>query len=141
MDDQIQIVELSNSGDQRGDSFAVSIQWINDTFPLRNIHMTTTVPGEIRGNHYHAVQREILLVMYSDRWTLYWDFGAGTDIHAREFTGMGATAIVVPPNAAHAIRNDGRSAITIIGLTDLAYDASAPDVIPRTVATVTWQST
>jgi hypothetical protein len=39
----------------------------------------------VRGNHFHIVRNEILLVMSADRWSLHWDSGEGTQVTAQMF--------------------------------------------------------
>jgi hypothetical protein len=88
------------------------------------------------GNHYHALRREVLVVMAVDRWSLHWDEGADTPVRRHEFTGPGAVFVTVPSGMSHAIRNDGAVSMQIIGLSDGPYDATRPDAYPRTVVSV-----
>jgi predicted RNase H-like nuclease len=63
--------------------------------------------GGVRGNYFHRHARELLVVLYTDRWTLLFDSGAGTPVETRAFSGSGAVRIEIDPLSAHAIRNDG----------------------------------
>lgn len=63
-------------------------------------------PGAVHGNSFAAVTRRIT-VLHSDRWTLLFDSGEGTNVETREFTGAGAIRIAIDPHCAYAVRNDG----------------------------------
>lgn len=97
------------------------------------MHIATIEPGAIRGNHYHAARRELLVIMSVDRWSLHWDTGAGTPVQQRSFDRAGTVLVTVPTGVAHAIRNDGEVPVTMMGMTDGPYDAKNPDAYPRMV--------
>jgi hypothetical protein len=125
--------ELTSGGDERGRSFALPGSWLPDAFPVRDGHITTLLPGHIRGNHFHRIRREILIVMFEDRFSLHWDTGEGTPLHHRQFEGQGTVAVMVEPQSSHAIRNDGSVFLHIVGLSDAAYDPLVPDAVSRQV--------
>ena len=85
-----------------------------DRFPVVDMHVATIEPGAVRGNHYHAERREVLVIMAADRWSLHWDEGADTPARQREFTDPGAVLVTVPPGMSHAIRNDGAVPMQIV---------------------------
>jgi dTDP-4-dehydrorhamnose 3,5-epimerase-like enzyme len=132
-DQTLTITDLKDSGDTRGSSFSVPAELFARTFPVADMHVATIEPGAIRGNHYHAVRREVMVIMAADRWSLHWDEGVGTLVQHREFAGPGAVLVTVPTGMSHAIRNDGTVPIQMMGLTDGPYDAARPDAYPRTV--------
>jgi len=126
-------LELTDSGDQRGSSFPVPPTWFAEPFPLRDAHITTLLPGHIRGNHFHRARREIFVVIANDRWSLHWDMGEGTSSQSHEFEGPSAVVVRIQPQVSHAIRNDGSAILHLVGLTDGPYDPTAPDAFPRRV--------
>jgi len=65
--------------------------------------------GGVRGNYVHRIARETVVVLYTDRWTLWFDSGEGTPVETRTFSGSGAVRIEIDPLSAHAIQNDGGS--------------------------------
>ncbi|MEV6630152.1 hypothetical protein AB0M54_05305 [Actinoplanes sp. NPDC051470] len=130
------VVELPNTGDTRGSSFSVPVELVGSSFPVADIHLATIAPGAVRGNHYHVLRHEILLVLASDRWSLHWDEGPGETPQSRRFEGSGAVLVYVPTGMSHAIRNDGSAALTMVGLTDGPYDPDQPDVYPRAVVSL-----
>lgn len=133
-DQAFTVVDLRDSGDTRGSSFSVPAELFAGAFPVADMHVATIAPGAIRGNHFHAVRREMLVIIATDRWSLHWDEGADTPVRQRKFTGPGAVLIRVPTGMSHAIRNDGAVPMQMMGLTDGPYDATRPDAYPRTVA-------
>ena len=132
--DELTVTELKDSGDERGSSFPIPDGCLNGGFTLRDVHLSTLEPGHLRGNHFHVARHEILLVMFTDRWSLHWDSGNETPVTTRLFDGVGAVIVRVPKYASHALRNDGSSPMHIAGLTDGPYDPKDPDAFPRQVA-------
>jgi dTDP-4-dehydrorhamnose 3,5-epimerase-like enzyme len=132
-DSGLRVTVLTDSGDDRGSSFPAPDGCFEDGFTVRDAHLSTLLPGHVRGNHFHVARHETLLVMSSDRWSLHWDSGIGSPVEARVFDGPSAVVIQVPPHASHAIRNDGSVPLHIVGLTDGPYDPAAPDAYPRRV--------
>ena len=130
---EFKVTVLKDSGDDRGSSFPVPDGWLAAPFPVQDAHLSTLMPGKVRGDHFHVVRHEILMVMSTDRWSLHWDSGDGTRIDVRVFEGPSAVVIQVPPHASHAVRNDGNAPLQILGLTDGPYDPAAPDAYPRKV--------
>jgi len=130
----LRVTVLKDSGDDRGGSFPVPDWCFEGGFTVRDAHLSTLLPGHIRGNHFHVARHEVLLVMSADRWSLHWDNGIGTPIEVQIFNGTSAVVIQVPPHSSHAIRNDGSLPLHIAGLTDGPYDPTAPDAYLRPVA-------
>jgi predicted RNase H-like nuclease len=63
--------------------------------------------GGVRGNYFHRIARETVVVLYTDRWTLLFDAGEGMPVEKRTFSGSGAVRIEIDPLHAYAIENDG----------------------------------
>jgi dTDP-4-dehydrorhamnose 3,5-epimerase-like enzyme len=131
--EDVTINVLSDSGDARGASYPLPGSWLGRIGPVKDVHISTLVPGGIRGNHFHVARRELLVVLYEGPWSLHWDRGEDTEVESRGFDGAGAVLIAVPPLAAHAVRNDSEELVRIVGLTDGEYDPAAPDAYPRRV--------
>jgi oxalate decarboxylase/phosphoglucose isomerase-like protein (cupin superfamily) len=132
-DRKFAIAELHDSGDVRGSSFSVPAELLVGRFPVADMHIATIEPGAVRGNHYHAVRREILVVMAADRWSIHWDEGVDTPAQQRVFDGPRAVLVTIPTGMSHAIRNEGSLPIRMVGMTDGPYDADRPDAYPRIV--------
>lgn len=122
----VRITSIAARTDIRGSSFGVDLP-----FPtVAECHVATIRPGAVRGNHFHERRRELLVVLYADRWTLLWDEGEGTPVQSRAFEGTGAVLMEADPFCAHAVRNDGARELQIFVLGD-TRDA---DTHPRVLA-------
>lgn len=130
---QLRISVLEDSGDERGSSFAPGTAWISFLGKVDDAHITTLLPGCVRGNHYHIHRREVLVVLFTDEWQLAWDQGAETGVATRRFSGAGAVLVEVDPLASHAIANSGKSPIWIVGLSNGVWDPRSPDAHHRRV--------
>ncbi|MFE9000576.1 hypothetical protein ACFYOY_00265 [Streptomyces sp. NPDC007875] len=135
-DQSVVAVELTDSGDARGSSFRVPAELFAGEFPVADMHIATIESGAVRGNHFHAARRELLVIMAEDRWSLHWDEGFGTPIQQRTFDGIRVVLVTVPTGMSHAIRNDGKVPLKMLGLTDGPFGAENPDAYPRVVVEV-----
>jgi dTDP-4-dehydrorhamnose 3,5-epimerase-like enzyme len=125
---------LQDGGDERGSSFALPATWLGSADRSVDVHVTTLVPGAVRGNHFHRARRELLIVVHQGAWSAHWDEGGeATPVHSRVFEGRGAVLIEVPPMVSHAVRNDGSAVLQITGLSDGVYNPAAPDAYSREV--------
>lgn len=129
-----EILPLDEVGsDERGDSYVLPPRALAFLGRFEHVHVTTVRPGHVRGNHYHAGRREVILVLARDRWSAHWDRGGGTSVVHRDLSG-GAFVLMVPPNMSHAIRNDGEHDVWLAAVTNERFDADNPDATTRIVA-------
>lgn len=133
---RVTITVLENNGDVRGESFSAGSGWPAFLGTAQDLHLTSLQPGHSRGNHFHQLRREVIVVIHRDEWTLHWDSGPDTDIQSCLFEGTGAVLLTVEPLAAHAVANSGKSPLYTIGLTDSPYDKQNPDTFPRDIITM-----
>jgi dTDP-4-dehydrorhamnose 3,5-epimerase-like enzyme len=132
--ERLQVVSLADvGGDERGLSFAVPREHLDFVGTPKDTHVATLLSGHTRGNHFHVERRELLLILYQDRWSLHWDSGPETLVETRAFSGTGAAAVSVPQHTAHAVTNDGTTPLWIVAVTDGEYDPENPDAHPRVV--------
>lgn len=131
MVDQMQIVELDDSTDDRGFSFSILEEHLALIKTIRDVHVAEIRPGAVRGNHYHAHRGELIAVVFTGRWSLHWDTGEGTEVHRRFFEGRGAVAVVPPRGWSHAVKNDGTESMWIYAASDASYDRHDPDPVAR----------
>ena len=119
---KIQIAELGNSGDGRGFSFTAPAEALAFVGRMADVHLASTGPGAVRGNHYHLRRREAIVVLPGARWSLHWDEGEGTAAQHRGFDGTGAVLVLVSPGASHAVRNDGDGLLWLVAISSETYD-------------------
>lgn len=128
---RIQITILTDRGDNRGNSFSVHPRWAEFLPNAVDLHLTSLHPGHVRGNHYHLVRKEVIVVFHSDEWTLHHDSGPETPIQHRTFTESGAVLLTVEPDTSHAIVNTGTVDLYTVALTDAPFDPAQPDTYKR----------
>jgi hypothetical protein len=121
----VRVAPLVARSDARGSVFNVELP-----IDVAECHVATIRPGAIRGNHFHLQRSEVLVIMYTDRWTLLWDEGEGTPVQQRAYEGSGAVVLEASPRTAHAVRNDGAHDLQIISL----GDTRETDTYPRKLA-------
>jgi oxalate decarboxylase/phosphoglucose isomerase-like protein (cupin superfamily) len=119
---KIQVSELRNSGDARGFSFTVPPEALDFLGRIADIHLASTAPGAVRGNHYHLRRREAIVMLPGTAWSLHWDEGEGMAPQHRRFDGAGAVLVLVSPGSSHAVRNDGTTPLWLVACSSEAYD-------------------
>jgi oxalate decarboxylase/phosphoglucose isomerase-like protein (cupin superfamily) len=119
---KIQITELRNSGDGRGFSFTAPAEALAFVGRMSDVHLASTNPGAVRGNHYHLRRREAILVLPGTKWSLHWDEAEASAPQHREFEGKSAVLVLVSPGASHAVRNDGEGLLWLAAISSESYD-------------------
>jgi dTDP-4-dehydrorhamnose 3,5-epimerase-like enzyme len=127
---KIQISELNNFGDARGFSFAPQ-EALDFVGHVADIHLASTAPGAVRGNHYHMRKREAIVFLPGAAWSLHWDEGEGTTTQQRNFDGSSAVLVLVTPGISHAVRNDGSNKLWLAAFSSEPYDPAT--VVARRV--------
>ena len=122
MPEKIQIVELNNRGDARGSSFTAPAEALAFVGRMADVHLASTKPGAVRGNHYHLLRREAIVVLPGAKWSFHWDEGDGSVAQHREFDGSDSVLVLVSPGASHAVRNDGESVLWLLAISSESYD-------------------
>jgi len=119
---KIQISKLGNSGDARGFSFTAPPEALDFLGRIADMHLASTLPGAVRGNHYHLRRREAIVLLPGAAWSLHWDEGEGMAAQYRNFDGSGAVLVLVSPGASHAVRNDGAGLLWLVACSSEPYD-------------------
>ena len=132
MESKIQIQELGNMGDARGFSFTAPPEGLAFVGRMADVHVASTEPGAVRGNHYHLRRREAILVLPGAKWSLHWDEGEDSTgkgstekrpaAQHRSFAGNSAVLVLVSPGASHAVRNDGDGPLWLVAISSETYD-------------------
>lgn len=130
--DQLIIINVPNTGDERGESYSLASGAIPDWFVTRDAHISTLSPGHLRGNHFHSSRDEILVVRARTDWTFAWDTGPMSSIHRRQVS-PSTTVIHIPRNWSHAVINTGTESINILGLANTEFDQDIKETHHRSV--------
>ena len=128
---KIQTFVLANFGDTRGPSFTVPAEALAFVGRVADVHLASTGPGAVRGNHYHLRRREAIIVLPGTKWSLHWDGGEGSSAQQCSFDGAVAVLVLVSPGASHAVRNDGAGTLWLAGISSEPYDQA--ETVTRTV--------
>ena len=127
----IEIISLEDYGDIRGALFNVSEGDIVFLDKIQNIHFGKIHPNSIRGNHFHDQRKEILIIAYSDRWTLAWAKKDSSETTEKNFKGSGAVLIKMNSEIAHTVKNDGKKDLEIISLSNRIFSKENPDTFSK----------
>ena len=122
MTTKLDIKELTNLGDARGLSFTAPTDALAFVGRMSDVHLASTKPGAVRGNHYHLRRREAIVVMPGAKWSLHWDEGENSQPQHRNFDGSKAVLVLVSPGQSHAVRNDGDSEMWLVAISSETYD-------------------
>jgi dTDP-4-dehydrorhamnose 3,5-epimerase-like enzyme len=91
----------------------------------RNVHVAVTMPGAVRGNHFHERGSEVSVVMGPALVRLRED-GIVRDVHVPEGR---AYRFFLPPHVAHAFQNNGSKPLLIMAFNTALFDRDQPDVV------------
>ena len=119
---KIKVSILPNSGDARGFSFTAPREALDFVGRIADMHLASTAPIAVRGNHYHLRRREAIVVLPGSSWSLHWDEGEGTTAQHRQFDGGSAVLVLVSPGGSHAVRNDGDETLWFVACSSEPYD-------------------
>ncbi len=122
MTTKLDIKELTNLGDARGLSFTAPTDALAFVGRMSDVHLASTKPGAVRGNHYHLRRREAIVVMPGAKWSLHWDEGENSQPQHRNFDGSKAVLVLVSPGQSHAVRNDGDREMWLVAISSETYD-------------------
>ena len=131
----IEIIKLKNYGDTRGALYNISDSDLQFLDKIQNIHFGKIRPNSIRGNHYHHQSKEVLIITYSDAWTLAWAKKDSDEISKKKFTGSGAVLIKVNEGVGHSVKNNGGKDLEIIALSDRIFSKESSDTDSKILLT------
>lgn len=92
---------------------------------MRNVHVVVTVPGQVRGNHYHTRGTEWMSVLGPARVRVRSVVGAAIEesiVPAGE-----SWRFIFPPRVSHAVVFTGRETGLLVSFVDAPHDPADPD--------------
>jgi dTDP-4-dehydrorhamnose 3,5-epimerase-like enzyme len=97
-----------------------------DALPRQqNVHLALTLPGHVRGNHYHLRGSEVAVVLGPALFR-YREGGEARDLHVAEGQ---AFRLRIPPGVPHAFQNPGPGPMIIVAFNTVVHDPEHPDVV------------
>jgi oxalate decarboxylase/phosphoglucose isomerase-like protein (cupin superfamily) len=127
------IVLLEDTGDQRGFCYSVPQTCLGFLPLVKGAAVLSVKPGAVRGNHFHKIRLEMVMITFSDTWTFFYQGQYEAEPTLRKFEGQGMAIITVPPLCSHAIRNDGQADLTMVDMSNIEHDPDHPDAIPSVI--------
>jgi dTDP-4-dehydrorhamnose 3,5-epimerase-like enzyme len=127
----IEITVIENYGDTRGALYNISDDELKFLDKIQNIHFGKIRPNSVRGNHYHRQSKEMLIISYSDVWTLAWAEKDSAQIFTKEFAGSGAVMIKINDGIVHALKNNGDKDLELIALSNIRFSKKNTDAFSR----------
>jgi dTDP-4-dehydrorhamnose 3,5-epimerase-like enzyme len=110
--------------DQRG--FVLELLAAEEFAPQRNAHIVVSLPGVVRGNHYHKKGLETITILGPS----VVRFREGDRIEEVTVPYKEAWRFVFPPGVSHAIRNLGTEPNILVAFNTMAHDPVNPDTYP-----------
>ena len=96
-----------------------------DFAALKNAHVVISNPGIVRGNHYHKVGHEIIVVM-GPALVRYQD---GDRLREVDVPARAVYRFDFPPGIAHALKNTGTKPNLLVAFNTVVHDPDRPDTV------------
>ncbi len=119
--------EVNISSDSRG--FVFEPMGGNSLFTQRNVHVVISVPGAVRGNHYHVKGKETIAAMGPALVRIR----EGSEIRDIPIPEGKIYRFVFPPGVSHAIQNLGDQPGILVAFNCLEHDPRNPDLVKDTL--------
>jgi UDP-2-acetamido-2,6-beta-L-arabino-hexul-4-ose reductase len=97
------------------------------------LFISRTVPGAIRGNHYHHTKTEKFLVVEGTGVIRFRRADGTSDVLEYTVNGSDFRVVDIPPDYAHSIENVGDSEMVVLFWASEILDPDASDTLPLKV--------
>ena len=91
----------------------------------RNAHVVISLPGVVRGNHYHRSGTEVVAVKGPSRIC----FREEKVVHDIDVPDNKVFRFTIPPNISHAIQNTGSESGILMAFNTIAHDPENADTV------------
>ena len=93
---------------------------------IKHFFLSFSLPGAVRGQHYHQNKREWFLVLKGKAKIVFKDIKSG-ELIEKLVSGKKPEIIEVPPKMAHAIQNIGKEEMYLIAFVSESLNRRHPD--------------
>jgi dTDP-4-dehydrorhamnose 3,5-epimerase-like enzyme len=93
---------------------------------IKNVHLSSINPGQVRGNHYHKEYREWLLVAGE---SVIFSWRDEDGIGQKEIRSGDYFLFELEPGISHAIKNTGNTLAFLGAAANAVHDHSNPDAV------------
>lgn len=123
MKPKVKISKLSALTDARGSVFE---PLASDEIPEKqNVHVVTSHPGVIRGNHFHVMGEETIVVL-GPVLVRYREDDVDRDVTVAEGE---VFRFIFPPKVSHAIQNTSGRPNILVAFNTVPHDPDHPDTV------------
>lgn len=122
------IYNLGNysGSDKRGWMFGLfDKKWMKNE-RVKNIHIGSIEPKQVRGNHYHTKQKEWMFV-FGGKAIFAWQ--EGNKILRRKISSKEFLLFEIPAGVSHAIKNIDTHKIYVCAFANNVYNKQNPDMV------------
>lgn len=120
----VEVRELSLIADERG--WLAEILNSEPPVTIGVVHFSVSKKGAVRGNHFHRIKTEWLLVT-SGAGTAFFEDNATKEKSELTASGIRPVLIKISPNITHAIVNSGDEPMHLIAIESEKYSSESPD--------------
>lgn len=122
----IKITKLEQKKDERGRLVQNEDNELANS--MKHFHVSSSVPGAIRGQHYHNTKTEWFLVLEGKARIICKDLKT-EEILELKLEGDDPQLVKISPKIAHTIENIGDSKMYLLAFVDKPFDEKNPDTI------------
>lgn len=131
--EEVKVYDLNSYGqaDERGWMYALLDGPWGENLIIKNLHLGSIAPGQVRGNHYHEKQKEWFCVFGGEA-ELAWENSLG-QVVVRKLAAQEVILVEIPAGLSHAFKNTGQQNIFVCGFTEPKYNRGNPDRIEKII--------
>lgn len=100
---------------------------------IKNLHLVSITPSEIRGNHYHLEKTEYQIIFGGEVQIAIQDLNKNTTVNRQEVDCSTPMVLEVGPQVVHAIKNISSKVVFLLCYGTMAYDKGRPDVVRKLI--------
>lgn len=126
-------VKLKEYSDVRGSLMENTVETI--MLSSKHFFVSKSVPGAVRGNHFHKKKTEYFIVIKGKCLIIVEDI-ISKERESFEVKDSDKIAILMEPNKAHALKNIGGTELILLALVNEKLDKKNPDTFPYDVIKV-----
>jgi UDP-2-acetamido-2,6-beta-L-arabino-hexul-4-ose reductase len=123
-------VKLGEFSDKRGNLVENTEE--NIMLSSRHFFISKSIPGVIRGNHYHKRKTEYFIIVQGKCLIVVEDINSRSK-ESLEISDSDNLAVLMEPKKAHAIKNIGKNQLILLALVNEKLDHENPDTYPYRV--------
>ena len=133
---EIEIIKHKQTIEDRGINIYLDKDIIEFVGNIEEIHIASILPQKTRGNHFHKVKNEVIIVYNFAEFTFAWQkVNEPNSIIIKKFDSKEDMVVCfkIPPNIIHAIKNSGTIELSIITFSNIQFNADSNDTLKKII--------